>query len=110
MSEEINAKKFGALLQSANKMQEKVQASLAKTQAELSRLEVAGEAGGGMVRVQMSGERKVRAVFVSPEAAADREMLQDLLASAVNDALAKVEDAISQKMRSSMADMLAQGD
>lgn len=88
------------------KLHDKLHATIAKTQAELGRMEVSGAAGGGMVRVNMNCERKVRSVEISAEAAADREMLQDLVASAVADALAKVDEAVSEKMRVSVESAL----
>ena len=112
-------KKIGMILHSADgslgdrsndparQLHEKLHASITKTQAEFGKMEVCGASGGGMVQVKMNCERKVRAVEISAEIFADREMVQDLVASAITDALAKVEDAISEKMRTSVESALS---
>jgi nucleoid-associated protein EbfC len=79
---------IGNLMKQAQEMQ----ANLQKVQAELANLEVTGEAGGGMVKVVMTGRHDVRRVSISPELVGeDREMLEDLVAAAVNDAVRRVE-------------------
>ena len=79
---------FGQLMQQAQKLQEDLQ----QAQKELATLEVVGEAGAGMVQVTMTGRHDVRSVRIdSALMAEDREMLEDLIAAAVNDAVHKVE-------------------
>ncbi|MGI9337980.1 MAG: YbaB/EbfC family nucleoid-associated protein [Gammaproteobacteria bacterium] len=107
-----DGKKTGVLVHSgggdkARQLHEKLHASITKTQAEFGRMEVCGASGGGMVKVKMNCERKVRAVEIAEEVASDREMLQDLVASAVSDVLAKVEEAVSEKMRNSVESALS---
>ena len=85
---------LGQLMRQAQQMQENMQ----KAQEELAALEVVGEAGGGMVKVTMSCKHEVRALAIDPELVGDdREMLEDLVAAAVNDALRKVERTVQDK-------------
>ncbi len=86
---------LGNLMRQAQQMQESMQ----KAQAELGALEVTGESGGGMVRVTMNGRHEVRGVQIDPAAVGDdRDMLEDLVAAAVNDAVRKVESARAGKI------------
>ncbi len=82
------------LMQQAQKMQEQ----LKKAQEELGDLEVVGQAGGGLVTVNMNGRHEVRRVSIDPEIADDREMIEDLVAAAVNDAINKVQETSQEKM------------
>ena len=66
-------------------------AQLQKIQEELETLTVEGSSGGGVVKVSMSGKQVVESVTIEPEAAEDVELLQDLVAAAVNDALSKAQ-------------------
>jgi nucleoid-associated protein EbfC len=76
-----------------------VQANMEKAQAEIASIEVIGEAGGGMVKVTMTGRHEVKRVQIEPAVVSeDREMLEDLLAAAVNDASHKVEARVQEKM------------
>jgi DNA-binding YbaB/EbfC family protein len=76
-----------------------MQANMEKLQQELAALEVTGESGGGMIRVVMTGRHEVRRVTIDPTLMGDdREMLEDLLAAAVNDAVRKVEEAGKEKL------------
>ena len=85
---------------------QQTQANMQKAQAELANLEVTGEAGGGMVRVVLNGKHEARRVQIDPSVAGDdREMLEDLVAAAINDAVHKVEAAVQQKMSGAMAGM-----
>ncbi len=93
---------IGNLMRQAQQMQ----ANMQKAQAELANLEVTGEAGGGMVRVVLNGKHEARRVQIDPSVAGDdREMLEDLVAAAINDAVHKVEAAVQQKMSGAMAGM-----
>jgi DNA-binding YbaB/EbfC family protein len=72
-----------------------------KAQAEIASIEVIGEAGGGMVKVTMNGRHEVKRVQIEPTVIAEeREMLEDLIAAAANDAVHKVEARVQEKMAS----------
>src|ERR1039458_631000 len=82
------------------KQAQALQANMQKAQAEIASLEVTGESGGGMVKVQMTGRHEVKRVQIEPSVMGeDREMLEDLVAAAINDAVHRLEDA-SQGKRS----------
>ncbi|MDM7322577.1 MAG: YbaB/EbfC family nucleoid-associated protein [Gammaproteobacteria bacterium] len=83
------------LMKQAQKMHENLQ----KTQEEIARMEVTGEAGGGMVSVVMTGRHEVRRVTIDPSLMSDdKEMLEDLIAAAMNDAVRKVDAEIQNRM------------
>lgn len=83
------------LMRQAQEMQAKVQ----KAQEELASLEVEGVAGGGMVKVTVTCKHQVRRVTIEQALLADdKEMLEDLIAAAYNDAAAKVERTVQEKM------------
>ena len=73
-------------------------AQLQKIQEELETLIVEGSAGGGVIKVMMSGKQVIDSVTIDPEAVEDVELLQDLVEAAVNDALAKAQELAAQKM------------
>ena len=76
-----------------------MQANMQKAQAEIASLEVIGESGGGMVKITMSGRHEVKRVQIEPSVVGeDREMLEDLIAAATNDAVHKVEARVQEKM------------
>jgi DNA-binding YbaB/EbfC family protein len=77
---------------------QKLQAQLQKIQEELETLTVEGSSGGGVVKVVMTGKQSVESVTIEPEAAEDVELLQDLVAAAVNDAFTKTQEMAAQKM------------
>jgi DNA-binding YbaB/EbfC family protein len=77
---------------------QRLQAQLQKVQEELETMTVEGSAGGGVVKVTMTGKQTVEEVFIDPEAAEDVDLLQDLVAAAVNDAFAKTQEMAAQKM------------
>ncbi|NBD95364.1 MAG: YbaB/EbfC family nucleoid-associated protein [Gammaproteobacteria bacterium] len=85
---------IGQLMQQAQQVQE----NLKKAQEELAELEVTGEAGGGLVKVEMNGRHEVRRVSIDPEVADDREMIEDLTAAAVNDAVKRVQEITKERM------------
>jgi len=90
---------IGNMMKQAQALQENMQ----KVQAEIAALEVTGEAGGGMVKVRMNGRHEVRRVQIEPSVyGEDREMLEDLLAAAMNDGVRKLEAATQAKMSSAM--------
>ena len=85
---------LAGLMQQAQKMQQEMQ----KAQEELASLEVTGEAGGGLVKVTMTGKHAVRRVEIDPSLLDDKEMLEDLVAAAINDAVHKVAKLKKEKM------------
>ena len=86
---------FGNLMKQAQAMQANVQ----KAQAEIAKIEVEGVSGGGMVKVTMTGRHEVKRVQLEPAVVTeDREMLEDLIAAAINDAVQKVEARAQEKM------------
>jgi hypothetical protein len=88
---------MGNLMKQAQQMQ----AKMAKAQEELAKMEVVGEAGAGMVKVTMLGSHSVRKVEIDDSLfgdADDKDMLEDLIAAAVNDAVRRVEEQNKDKM------------
>jgi len=81
---------------------QQLQAKLAKAQEELGSMTVEASSGGGAVKVVMDGHQKVHSVQVSSEvmAAGDVELLQDLVMTAVNEAVAKSQDLVSKHLSS----------
>ncbi len=82
---------------------QQLQNRLAKAQEELEAMSVEGSAGGGVIRVTMTGKQEVTEVVIEPEAApdldqADIELLQDLVAAAVNDAFTRTQELAAEKM------------
>ena len=77
---------------------QKLQAQLEKVQVELETLTVEGSAGGGVIKVVMTGKQVVESVSIDPEAMEDADLLQDLVAAAVNDAFSKTQELAAQKM------------
>ncbi len=90
------------LMQHAQKMQDKMQ----KAQEELASLEVQGEAGGGLVKITITGRNEVRKVRIDDALLTeDREMLEDVVAAAFNDALRKVQETVESKYAGMTAGM-----
>lgn len=86
---------MGNIMKQAQKMQEK----MAKAQEELALAEVTGESGAGMVKVVMNGRHDVKSVTLDDSLMEeDKELIEDLLAAAVNDAVRKVEENTQDKM------------
>ena len=93
---------FGNMMKQAEALQRNMQ----KAQEEIARLEVTGESGGGMVKVTMTGKHEVKRVQIEPAVIGeDREMLEDLVAAAINDAVRRVETESQQRMSALMAGM-----
>lgn len=85
------------------KQAQALQANMQKAQAEIASLEVTGESGGGMVRVVMTGRHEVKRVQIEPSVIGeDREMLEDLVAAAINDAVHRLEAASQAKLSAAM--------
>lgn len=86
---------LGQIMKQAQAMQE----NMKKAQEELARIEVEGEAGGGMVKVTMTCRHDVKRVQIDDVLIGDdKEVLEDLIAAAVNDAVRKVETTSQEKM------------
>lgn len=81
------------MMKQIQKMQERVQ-------KEMSELQVEATAGGGMVKVQMDGNKAVKGLTIDPEVVSkeDVEMLQDLVIAAVNECTRKVDEALQEKL------------
>jgi len=79
------------MMRQAQEMQQKLQQDIAQIRVEAS-------AGGGMVTVQMDGQKNLLSIKIDPEVAGDVEMLQDMVLAASNEATKKVEDEIKSKM------------
>lgn len=85
------------------KQAQALQANMQRAQAEIAQLEISGESGGGMVKITINGRHEARRVQIEAGAFGDdREMLEDLLAAAFNDAVRKLEAASQAKMASLM--------
>jgi DNA-binding YbaB/EbfC family protein len=93
---------LGNLMKQAQKMQENLQ----KAQAEIAEMEINGESGGGLVRVVMTGRHEVRRINIDDSLVGDdKDMLEDLVAAAFNDAVHKVERTVQDKMSGLTAGM-----
>lgn len=86
---------LGNIMQQAQKMQEDIK----KAQEELANMQVMGESGGGLVTILMTGKREARKVTIDPSLLGDdKDMLEDLVAAAINDAVNKVAKMKKEKM------------
>ena len=92
---------IGQMMKQAQMMQE----NMRRMQEQLGTIEVEGASGSGMVKIAMTCKHEVRRVSIDPSVAADREMLEDLLVAAINDAARKVEATVAEKMGSLTAGM-----
>jgi len=88
---------MGGLYKQAQQMKKK----MSQVQSEIDALEIEGESGGGMVKVVVSGKKTLISVDVNPEVMKeDKEMLEDLILIATNNAIQKVDDISKEKMAS----------
>lgn len=88
------------------KQAQKLQADMAKAQEEVANLEIPGESGGGLVSVVMTGRHEVRRVSIDDSLLGDdKDMLEDLVAAAINDAVRKVDETVKEKMSGLTAGM-----
>lgn len=93
---------LGNIMKQAQKMQENLQ----KAQAEIADLEIVGEAGGGLVSVTVTGRYEVKRLHIDASLVGDdKDMLEDLVAAAFNDAVHKVERTTQEKMAGLTAGM-----
>jgi hypothetical protein len=85
---------LGNLMRQAQQMQETMQ----KAQAELAELEVTGESGAGMVKVTLNGRHEAKKIVIEPKLLGeDKEMLEDLVVAAINDAVKKIAARSQEK-------------
>jgi DNA-binding YbaB/EbfC family protein len=93
---------LGNLMRQAQQMQE----TMKKAQAEIAQIEVTGESGAGMVKVVMTGRHEAKRVSIEPSLLGeDKDMLEDLIAAAINDAVRKLETTTSERYSSLMSGM-----
>ena len=93
---------LGNIMKQAQQMQENMQ----KAQEEIAKLEVTGESGAGLVKITMTGRHDVKNVSIDPTLVGDdKDMLEDLIAAAVNDANRRVESMTQEKMSGLTAGM-----
>ena len=85
---------LGNLMKQAQQMQENLQ----RAQEELAAMEITGESGGGMVKITMTGRHDVRRVQIDAAVVDDKEMLEDLVAAAVNDAVRRVDEESKSRL------------
>ncbi len=85
---------IAGLMKQAQQMQE----NMKKAQEELAQVEVEGQSGAGMVKVLMTCAHAVRRVTIDPSVMDDREMLEDLVAAALNDAMRRAEQLSQERM------------
>ena len=88
------------------KQAQALQANMQKAQAEIAAMEVVGESGGGMVKVTLNGKHEAKRVQIDASVPLDdREMIEDLVAAAINDAAQRLETATQQRMAGVMGGM-----
>jgi DNA-binding YbaB/EbfC family protein len=92
---------IGQMMKQAQMMQE----NMRRMQEQLGTLEVEGQSGSGTVKVAMTCKHEIRRVSIDPSLTSDREMLEDLLVAAFNDAARKVEATVQEKMGALTAGM-----
>lgn len=82
------------------KLMKQIQQAQERIQSEIAALVVEAASGGGMVKVEMDGQKQVRSITIDPEVVSkdDVEMLQDLVVAAVNEAARKVDEEVQQKI------------
>lgn len=85
---------IGNLMKQAQQMQERMM----RAQEELGQVEVEGQSGAGMVKITMTCKHDVRRVQIDASVMDDKEMLEDLVAAAMNDAVRKAESTTQEKM------------
>ncbi|HCW76296.1 MAG TPA: YbaB/EbfC family nucleoid-associated protein [Candidatus Marinimicrobia bacterium] len=97
---------MGGLMKQAQQLQQK----MADAQEELVNIEVEGSAGGGMVNVRANGKLQILGINIDPEVLRDeKEMIEDLVLAAVNQALTKAQDAAQEHMGKVTGGMLPPG-
>ncbi|KTG17889.1 MULTISPECIES: YbaB/EbfC family nucleoid-associated protein [unclassified Guyparkeria] len=93
---------MGNLMKQAQAMQENMQ----RMQEEVAKMEVEGQSGGGLVKVTLTGKHEARRVTIDPSLMEDdKDMLEDLIAAAINDATRRIEQEQQEKMSGMTAGM-----
>jgi DNA-binding YbaB/EbfC family protein len=82
------------------KQVQQMQTKMAKVQADLEQEQVEGSAGGGAVKVVVTGQQKLLSIAIEPDVAEDLEMLQDLVVAAVNEAMDRSRELAAERMQS----------
>ncbi|EXS22621.1 MULTISPECIES: YbaB/EbfC family nucleoid-associated protein [Acinetobacter] len=94
------------LMQQAQRMQKDMETNIKKAKEELAQTEVQAEAGGGLVKVTMTGRYIVKRIEINPELLQDEpDMIEDLIAAAVNDAVRQAEVISEEKMKKANSGM-----
>ncbi len=94
------------LMQQAQRMQKDMETNIKKAKEELAQTEVHAEAGGGLVKVTMTGRYLVKRIEINPELLQDEpDMIEDLIAAAVNDAVRQAEVISEEKMQKANSGM-----
>lgn len=94
------------LMQQAQRMQKDMESNIKKAKEELAQTEVHAEAGGGLVKVTMTGRYIVKRIEINPELLQDEpDMIEDLIAAAVNDAVRQAEVISEEKMQKATSGM-----
>ncbi|MCL6242892.1 YbaB/EbfC family nucleoid-associated protein [Acinetobacter amyesii] len=94
------------LMQQAQRMQKEVESNIKKAKEELAQVEVHAEAGGGLVKVTMTARHVVKRIEINPELLQDdADMIEDLIAAAMNDASRQAEAISEEKMKSANSGM-----
>jgi nucleoid-associated protein EbfC len=96
----------GMNIQQMMKQAQKMQEQMA---AEMDAMRVEASAGGGIISVQMSGNKELLSIKIDSEAASDVEMLQDLIVAAVNEAGRKVDEVVQSKLGNALGGMRIPG-
>ena len=96
-------------MQQAMKQVQKMQADMLKVQEELAEKMVTATAGGGAVKVEVTGKLEIKKVEIAPEAAEDLEMLQDLIVAAVNEGIKNAQDMAAAEMAKVMGNLKIPG-
>jgi DNA-binding YbaB/EbfC family protein len=82
------------------KQVQQMQSKMAKVQAELEQEQVEASAGGGAIKVLVSGQQKMLSITIDPDVAGDIDMLQDLVVAAVNEAMDRSRELAAERMQS----------
>lgn len=94
------------LMQQAQRMQKDMESNIKKAKEELAQTEVHAEAGGGLVKVTMTGRYIVKRIEINPQLLQDEpDMIEDLIAAAVNDAVRQAEVVSEEKMQKANSGM-----
>ncbi|CAC9531508.1 Nucleoid-associated protein YaaK [uncultured Gammaproteobacteria bacterium] len=96
---------MAGMMKKAQKMQDNVQ----QAQAEIKQLTATGTAGGGVVNININGEHQATDIQISPDVMDDKDTLEDLILTAINDANQQIADASAAKMKDATGGMKLPG-